>query len=384
MAKYIWQQSRWPEFKWDANELLVPLGRVRRLQGELLSRADGMGLEAKVSVVTDEAVTTAAIEGEQLDRTRVRSSVAKRLGLSTAGMPGIDRNADGLVEVLMDATEQFHTLMTAKRLKLWHAALFPTGYSGMYEIRVGKWRSGDEPMQVVSGRPGREKVHFEAPPSTHVPKEIAAFIKGLNHPTREMDGIVRAAIAHLYFVTIHPFDDGNGRIARAIADYVLAVDEGTGRRLYSMSVQISKDRDRYYKVLEQTQKGTLNITAWLKWFLVALERAIAASLSQMDKALDAKTFWASLAEVPLNARQRKVIARLLEAGPSGFEGGLNNRKYVGMTKVSRETAKRDLADLVKKGILIQTTKSGRSVAYELARGGTTVGLLHGCDLIVTK
>lgn len=365
MTKYIWQQAKWPQFVWDANELLVPLGRVRRFQGELLARADGMGLEAKVSVVTDEAVTTAAIEGEQLDRTRVRSSVARRLGLSTAGMPGIDRNADGLVEVLMDATEQFNAPMTQNRLKSWQAALFPTGYSGMYEIRVGKWRRGDEPMRVVSGRAGRERVHFEAPPSGRIPEEITAYLNWLNHPDKQMDGMVRAAIAHLYFVTIHPFDDGNGRIARAIADYVLAADEGTGRRLYSMSLQISKDRDRYYEVLEQTQKGNLNVTEWLKWFLTALERAVAASLSQMDKAIDTRTFWASVAEIPLNERQRKVIARLLEAGPSGFEGGLNNRKYVGMTKVSRETAKRDLAGLVKKGILIQTTKSGRSVAYEL-------------------
>ncbi|MBN2718081.1 MAG: Fic family protein [Deltaproteobacteria bacterium] len=372
MTKYIWQLAKWPQFVFDANELLVLLGRVRRLQGELLARAHGMGLEAKVSVITDEAVTTAAIEGERLDRTRVRSSVARRLGLSTAGMPGIDRNADGLIEVLLDATEQFNVPMTQKRLKSWQAALFPTGYSGMYEIRVGKWRYGDDPMQVVSGRAGRERVHFEAPPSERIPNEVSAFLNWLNHPPRQMDGIVRAAIAHLYFVTIHPFDDGNGRIARAITDYVLAADEGTGRRLYSMSLQISKDRDRYYEVLEQTQKGNLNVTVWLKWFFAALESAMATSISQMDKAIDTGTFWASVAEIPLNERQRQVVARLLEAGPSGFEGGLNNRKYVGMTKVSRETAKRDLVDLVKKRILIPTTASGRSVAYELTRGGTDV------------
>ncbi len=365
MEKYIWQKAKWPQFKWNADELLVPLGKVRKLQGELLSRADSMGLEANVSVVTDEAVTTAAIEGERLDPSRVRSSVARRLGLPTAGMPGIDRNADGLVEVLMDATEQHAASMTQKRLKVWHAALFPTGYSGMFEIRVGKWRIGDDPMQVVSGKAGRETVHFEAPPSAQVQEEIGAFVKWINQPPTEMDGIVRAAIAHLYFVTIHPFDDGNGRIARAITDYVLAKDEGTGRRLYSMSVQIINDRDRYYEVLEQTQKGSLNITPWLLWFLTALQHAIEASLAQMDKAFNVDKFWSNIREVVLNDRQRKVITRLLDAGIGGFEGGLNNRKYVGMTKVSRETAKRDLADLVQKGILRQTKKSGRSVAYAL-------------------
>lgn len=366
MVRYIWQREDWPNFRWDSEELLQPLGQARLVQGQLFGEAGAIGLELQAEVMVRNAVTTAAIEGERLDLASVRSSVARRLGLSPAGHPPTERHVDGLVEMLFDATENHGEPLTAGRLKGWQAALFPTGRSGMKKIRVGQWRKGSDPMQVVSGPVGREKVHFEAPPSDRVPAEMERFLRWWRLSPKDLDGLLRAALAHFWLVTIHPFEDGNGRISRAVADMALSQDEGTGCRLYSMSAQISEERDRYYGVLERHQKGDGEITGWMVWFLQCLGRSIRRSDSAIRNTLDKARFWQQSAEVGLNPRQKKVINRLLDAGPDGFEGGLTNRKYRGMTRISRETAKRDLADLVEKGILLINAGKGRSVSYRLA------------------
>lgn len=365
MTRYIWQHKNWPIFRWDSEVLLQPLGQVRLLQGQLFGEAGAIGLELRAEVMTKDALTTAAIEGERLDLASVRSSVARRLGLSTAGHPPTERHIDGLVEMLFDATENHGEPLIAGRLKGWQAALFPTGWSGLRKIRVGQWRRGGDPMQVVSGPVGREKVHFEAPPSDRVPAEMKRFLQWWASSPENLDGLLRAALAHFWLVTIHPFEDGNGRISRAVADMALSQDEGTGCRLYSMSVQISEERDTYYDVLERHQREDGEITGWMVWFLQCLGRSIRRSDSAIRNTLDKARFWQQSAEVGLNSRQKKVINRLLDAGPDGFEGGLTNRKYRGMTKTTRESAKRDLADLVEKGILVKNPGSGRSVSYRL-------------------
>ena len=367
MVLYVWQKPGWPRFTWNSDLLLEPLGRVRQSQGKLLGQALYIGLKSQAEVLTEEAFTTAAIEGEKLDRDSIRSSVARRLGLPTAGLPRTDRNVDGLVEMLVDATSQRDRPLSAKRLKGWHAALFPTGYSGMHKIAVGRWRKEPGPMRVVSGPIGKERIHYEAPPAHRVEMEMARFLQWWQSSSPDtMDGLVRAGLAHFWFVSIHPFEDGNGRIARAITDMALAQDERADRRLYSMSANIVKERDNYYKILERSQKGNGDITDWLVWFLGCLERSIQRSEDEVQVALEKARFWQNHAETVLNERQRKVANRLLDAGPGNFQGGLTNRKYVAMTKVSRETAKRDIADLLDKGILKKNPGSGRSVNYDLA------------------
>lgn len=366
MGRYIWQSETWPDFSWDSTALLKPLGQARQAQGRLLAEVRfGLGLELQAEFLTQEGVATAAIEGEHLNRQAVRSSVARRLGLPTAGLPPAERHVDGLVQMLIDATMGYKKPLTANRLFGWHAALFPTGYSDLVEITVGRWRDRNEPMQVVSGPLGRKRVHYQAPPSQQVPIEMDRFLAWWSAPPAELDGMVRAGLAHLWFVSIHPFEDGNGRIARALTDMALAQDEGSGRRLYSMSHQIQVESSTYYEVLERTQKGVGDVTEWLAWFLKCLARAIQHSEKQISLALSHSEFWQKHAEAGLNQRQVKVIKKLLEAGPDGFEGGMTNRKYVGMAKVSRETAKRDLADLVAKGILRKNPSGGRSVSYYL-------------------
>ncbi len=366
MAMYIWQRDSWPELKWDSEALLQPLGAARKAQGELVGFSEFFSLESQVDVLVEEAVNTAAIEGEKLDRDAVRSSVARRLGLPTAGLPTPQRHVDGLVEMLVDATRNYQEQLTAERLKAWHAALFPSGYSGLSKIATGDWRESTEPMQVVSGPLGKEKVHYEAPPAEYIEAMIEDFLNWFTSSLGVVDGLVRAAVAHLWFVTIHPFDDGNGRIARTVADMALAQDEDSARRLYSISVQIEAERSTYYEVLEQTQKGSGDFTPWIIWFLGCLERAILRSEEMVRKALLKASMWQDLSRLDLNKRQKKVINRLFDAGPEGFEGGLTNRKYVGMTKTSKETAKRDIADLVYKGILIRNPGGGRSANYRLA------------------
>jgi len=366
MVQYVWETPSWPDIYWDSATLLHPLGKARQAQGMLLSETACFELESQSRVLTEEAFTTAAIEGEKLDRESIRSSVARRLGLPTAGLPSVERHIDGLVEMLVDATRNHEAPLTPGRLKGWQAALFPTGYSGINKIAAGEWRRDEEgPMQVVSGPVGREKIHFEAPPADRLDEEIDQFLEWFRSSETETDGLMRAAEAHFRFVTIHPFQDGNGRIARAIADMALAQDENNGCRLYSMSAQIKAERDDYYDVLERMQKGTGDITQWIVWFLECLGRAIRRSHTEVQKSRDKNSLWQKLTNLDLYERQRKIVNRLFEVGPGGFEGGLTNRKYRGMAKTTRETAKRDIADLLGKGILTRNPGGGRNASYDL-------------------
>lgn len=366
-SHYIWQQKDWPTLTWKSDTILKVLGRARRSQGEILANADFIGLKAQADLVVEEAFTTAAIEGENLDRQTIRSSVAQRLGLPTAGLPPQQRHVDGLVEMLLDAATNYYHDLTATRLDGWHASLFPTGFSGMQKILAGACRKSNEPMQVVSGPVGREKVHYEAPPAKNLEKEMKTFLNWWNAPPKGLDGLIRAGVAHFWFVTIHPYEDGNGRIARAITDMALAQDEQTNRRVYSLSSQIVKEKEQYYEALETSQKAKCDISAWLKWFLLMFTRAVESSQEIVQKALFMAKFWQIHGRVELSERQAKVIQRLLEAEPQGFEGGLTNRKYVSLTKVSRETAKRDLADLERRGLIKRNRAKGRSVSYALKK-----------------
>jgi Fic family protein len=370
MPHYIWQSPEWPNLHWQSERLLKPLGQARLAQGKLLSQAAALGFDlgrqAQAEILTEEAVQTAAIEGENLDRVSVRSSVAHRLGLPTAGLPPAPRHVEGLVEVLLDATLNYLLPLTEERLKGWQAARFPTGYSGLHRIRVGDWRGKDAPMQVVSGPVGREKVHYEAPPDERVQAEIERFLGWWRDPLVEMDGLVRAGVAHFWFVTVHPFEDGNGRLARALTDMALAQDEKLPARFYSLSSQIMAEREAYYAVLEQTQKGNGDITAWLDWFLGWFERAVARSESLLAGVLFKARFWQRHAGAKLTERQRKVFNRLLDAGPGGFEGGMTTRKYAGLTGASKATAQRELADLVEQGLLRPNPGGGRSASYDVA------------------
>jgi Fic family protein len=365
MVKYIWQKSGWPNFTWQSDRLLNLIGEARRYQGHLIGQGDFLGLESEADMFVEEAFTTSAIEGESLDRDSIRSSVAQRLGLPTAGLPDIRNRSDGLVEVLIDATRNNQDSLTKERLFGWHAALFPTGFSGTKRILVGAWRQSTTPMQVVSGPMGRERVHYEAPPSSQLDKEMEAFLHWFNHPPENLDGLIRAAIAHLWFVTLHPFEDGNGRLSRVITDKALSQDEKSPRRLYSLSSQIIRKRNEYYNILESTQKGSFDITEWLSWFLKIFMASIDSSRGLIDKAMFISRFYQCHMDKNLNPRQQKVIKKLLEYYPTGFEGGLTNRKYVKITKTSQETAKRDLKDLVDKGLILKNEGEGRSVSYRL-------------------
>lgn len=365
MAHYIWQIDSWPIFTWDSGRLLRPLSEARKAQGKILGLADFFELEVRVDVLTKEALTTAAIEGEKLDLEMVRSSVARRLGLPTAGLTTASRHIEGLVEMLIDATRNYAEPLTAERLKGWQAALFPTGYSGTTKIAAGDWRSSAEPMRVVSGPVGKERVHYEAPPAEKVDKMMREFLDWLQISQANQDGLIRAAIAHFWFVSIHPFEDGNGRIARAITDMALAQDENTDCRMYSMSAQIEAERAGYYDVLEKTQKGDGDITEWIIWFLECLSGAIRRSENEVHKATEKARMWQDIAHLNLNARQTKAVNKLFESKKAELEGGLTTSKYVSMTKTSRETAKRDIANLVEKGVLVRNPGRGRSTSYRL-------------------
>lgn len=365
---YIWQEKNWPDLSWRDEDLTSQLGKTRYLQGKLISKISALGLdlgeEATAEILIEEAVTTSAIEGESIDKKSVRSSVARQLGLPSAGLPTTDRRAEGLVEMLLDATVHYDELLTAKRVKGWHAALFPTGYSGIHRVRVGKWR-GKEPMRVVSGPIGKEKVHFEAPPQERIEVEIKQFLSWWKKSLGTTEGLLRAGIAHFYFVTIHPFEDGNGRIARALTDMAMAQDEKQHKRFYSMSSQIMSERNKYYDILESSQRGDCDITTWLIWFLECTERAIEKSAVLVLNILQKAEFWKRHSQTPINDRQRKIINRLLDAGLGGFEGGLTTRKYVSLAKVSRATAYREIAGLEQKGILRATKDKGRNASYDL-------------------
>lgn len=367
-TKYIWQKDNWTTFSWQSDRLLSLLGKARKTQGSILARARTLGFdlisEAHAELLIEEALKTSAIEGETLNRESVRSSVARHLGLPQAGIARKERHIDGLIEILLDATGNYSSPLTTKRLQSWHAALFPTGHSGLREITVGRWRKGD--MRVVSGPTGKEKLHFEAPPADALQKQMEKFLSWWKSSQQDTEGFLRAAIAHLWFVTIHPFDDGNGRVARALTDMALSQDEKLGARLYSFSSQIMDERSEYYRILEQTQKGTGDITAWLEWFLGCLTRAMEKSEKIIAKVLAKAEFWRNHSATQMNERQRKVVNRLLDAGVGEFQGGLTTRKYVALTKTSRATAFREMSDLVEKEVLVQDSKSkGRSVRYDL-------------------
>ena len=363
---WIWQQPNWPKFVWDADELSNPLAQARLAQGKLhgvahILNAD-LSSEALTSILIQDGITTSAIEGERLHLDAVRSSVANQLGLPNVGLPKPDRAIDGLVEVLLDATQKHNQPLTLQRLCNWHGALFPTGYSGLREIRVGQMR-GAEPMRVVSGRIGHETVHFEAPPYEQIDTEIRRFIDWFNSDdSKTLDGLIRAGVAHLWFITIHPFEDGNGRIARAITDMALAQDERLTMRLFSLSAQILAVREAYYNILESTQKGEMDITAWLKWFLTQIQNAVELAQLTVANTLNKAKFWMTHQTKPLNERQRKALNRMLDA-KDGFEGGMNTRKYMSLTKTSRATAYRELAQMVEWGCLQANEKGGRSSGY---------------------
>ena len=363
---WIWQQPDWPKFVWDANEISNSLAQARLAQGKLQGAAQilnaDLSSEALASILIQDGITTSAIEGERLHIDAVRSSVANQLGLPNVGLPKPDRAIDGLVEVLLDATQKHNQPLTLQRLCNWHGALFPTGYSGLREIRVGQMR-GAEPMRVVSGRIGHETVHFEAPPYEQIDIEMSRFIDWFNSDdSKILDGLIRAGVAHLWFITIHPFEDGNGRIARAITDMALAQDERLTMRLFSLSAQILAVREAYYNILESTQKGEMDITAWLKWFLTQIQNAVELAQLTVANTLNKAKFWMTHQTKPLNERQRKALNRMLDA-KDGFEGGMNTRKYMSLTKTSRATAYRELAQMVEWGCLQANEKGGRSSGY---------------------
>ncbi len=369
MTTYLWQLEQWPALRWDSKALLPLISQARLAQGKLLAKVATLGFklgrEAQMDILTEEAVTTSAIEGEPLDRNSVRSSVARHLGLPAAGLAPAGRSVDGLVEALLDATQCCTAPLTAARLKRWQAALFPTGYSGLRKIRVGRWRGSQHAMQVVSGTVGRERVHYEAPPGHRVEQEMKRFLSWWQESGGSEEGLLRSGLAHLYFVTIHPFEDGNGRIARALTEMALAQDERQPVRYYSLSSQIMEERNDYYRVLERSQKGGGDVTPWLEWYLGCYARAVGRAERLIGKVLAKAAFWQRHNQADLNPRQWKVVNRLLDAGEGGFQGGLTTRKYVAMAKVSRATAFREISDLMEKGLLTQNPARGRSASYEV-------------------
>lgn len=367
MTRYIHQLAAWPDFRWDHKKLAAPLAALRHRQGRLIGRMEGLGFslrtEAMLQTLTLEVLKSSEIEGEILDRDQVRSSIARRLGIDIGGLAPADRNVEGVVEMMLDATQNYARPLTAERLFGWHASLFPTGYSGMRKIAVGRWRDDrGGPMQVVSGAVGHERVHFEAPAASRLRKEMTAFLKWFSGPD-QTDLVLRAGMAHLWFVTIHPFDDGNGRIARAIADMVLARSEETAQRFYSMSAQIRAERKLYYDILEKTQRNGLDVTEWLEWFLGCLDRAFDGTEATLSGVLRKGRFWEAHRSTPLNDRQREMLNRLLD----GFEGKLTSSKWAKITKSSQDTALRDILDLLDRGILSKDPGGGRSTSYSLVQ-----------------
>ena len=363
---YVYQLPDWPRLTWNRAQLAEPLADVRHRQGRLIGRMETLGFnlrqEALLQTLTTEILKTSEIEGETLDTAQVRSSLARRLGMDISALSPVDRNVEGIVEMMLDATRHYAQLLTVDRLCAWHAALFPTGRSGMRKIRVGAWRDDRTgPMEVVSGPVGKERVHFQAPPAPHLDNEMQGFLEWFNADA-DGDAVLKAGVAHFWFVTIHPFDDGNGRIARAIADMVLARSENSPQRFYSMSAQIQHERGAYYDMLEKTQKGTLDITLWLDWFLACLRRAIAGAEATLSGVLAKAQFWQRTQGVALNERQRLVLNRVLD----GFTGNLTTSKYAKLTKCSQDTALRDILLLVDRGILVRNQNGGRSTSYALA------------------
>ena len=364
---YLWQRPDWPQWRWDAATLATPLAQLHRAQGHLAGRMGELGLalaqrdQATLQVLTQEVITTSAIEGETLSLDAVRSSIARRLGVDIGALAPADRHVDGVVDMVLDATQHFDQPLTPERLFGWHAALFPTGYSGRVRIQPDAWRNDAAgPMQVVSGPVGREKVHYEAPPAPTLPAETAAFLDWFNAPVAG-DALIHAGLAHLWLVTLHPFDDGNGRISRAVGDMALARAEASSQRFYSFSAQIQRERKDYYDQLESTQKGPLDVTPWLDWFLGCLLRAVQGADALLAGVLDKAQFWQRWAGTPINERQALVLNRVLD----GMEGKLTNARWAGWAKCSADTALRDINDLLARGVLRRLEGGGRSTGYEL-------------------
>ena len=359
---YIYQQDNWPYFTWDNKNVIMKLGETRNLQGRLLGKMETLGFnlqnEAVLDTLTLDVLKSSEIEGEFLKKKQVRSSIAKRLGLDIAESIYIERNVEGVVEMMLDATQQYAKPLTSDRLFNWHASLFPTGRSNMHKITVADWRK--HPMQVISGPMGKEKVHYQAPKPEIVPQEMNNFLYWFENENT-LDLLLKASIAHLWFLTIHPFDDGNGRIARAITDMLLARSDKSAQRFYSMSAQIRVERKEYYNILGKTQKGHLDITEWILWFLTCLTNAIKATEDILSKVLFKAEFWKQHYTTLLNNRQQKMLNKLLD----GFTGKLTSSKWAKINKCSQDTALRDIQDLIKKNILQKEASGGRSTNYEL-------------------
>ena len=373
MSKYIHNLPDWPKFRWDQRDIAKQLAAVRHRQGRLIGRMQALGFplraEAVLTTLTEDVLKSSEIEGEILDKDQVRSSIARRLGMDAGALPPADRHVEGVVEMMLNATQKFKEPLTADRLSGWHASLFPTGRSGMHKIIVGAWRDDKSgPMQVVSGAIGHEKVHYEAPAAGKLPAEMKAFLDWFNGQDNT-DPVIKAALAHLWFVTIHPFDDGNGRIARAVADMSLARSEDSPQRFYSMSAQIRLERKAYYDILEATQKSNLDITPWLEWFLGCLDRAFDGAEKILAAVFQKAEFWKKHGSVPLNERQRDMVNRLLD----GFEGNLTSSKWAAIEKCSPDTALRDISELVEHNILKKDEGGGRSTSYSLVDGADNKG-----------
>ena len=364
--RYLWERTDWPRFRWDAETLLAPLADARNRQGRLLGTMSQLGfdlkIESELQATIEDVLKTSEIEGEALDLASVRSSVARRLGVSQGGASVSDRTVDGVVEMVLDATQHHGRPLTVERLWGWHAALFPTGYSGVRKITVADWRTDrDGPMRVVSGPMGKERVHFEAPPAERVASEMERFVSWFaGRPP--VDCLLRSGVAHLWFVTIHPLDDGNGRIARAIADLALAQMEGTGQRFYSVSAQIMRERSRYYRMLETAQRGTLDITEWLAWFIACFGRAIDDALTEHRVVLGKAEFWRRYAHEAFSARQKAVLNRVLHR----FVGKLTAKKWASLGKCSVATAQRDINDLLSRGLLTRNPGGSKRTSYTIA------------------
>lgn len=365
---YIWQAPDWPNWRYDLAALASPLAQVSQAQGLLLGRLTDIGLglrdQASLAALTDDVIKTSEIEGEHLNAASVRSSIARRLGVDIGSLAPVDRHVEGVVEMVLDATINSASPLTQARLFGWHAALFPTGYSGLSRIAIGTWRDDAQgPMQVISGPIGRQRVHYEAPPAERLPDEAERFLDWLNAPIQAEPALIRAGLGHLWFVTLHPFDDGNGRIARAIGDLLLARADGSPQRFYSLSAQIQRERKAYYEILERTQKGDLDVTEWLLWFLRMLGEAVRLANHALDAVLDKARFWQRMSGIALNERQVKVLNRVLD----GFEGKLTSSKWAALAKCSTDTALRDIQELVTQGVLERSGAGGRSTSYDLIK-----------------
>ena len=363
--RYLWQRDDWPQWTYDHERLAPLLGQAHQAQGHLLGRMHDLGMDsrdqASLRVLTEDVLKTSEIEGEKLNLDSVRSSVARRLGVDIGALAPADRHIDGMVDMVLDATQHHDAPLTAERLFGWHAAMFSSGYSGLSTIRVGEWRDDSQgPMQVISGPLHRQKVHYEAPPAHQLDAEMADFLLWFN-VDRQDDPVIKAGLAHLWLVTIHPFDDGNGRIARAVGDMALSRAAASAQRYFSLSAQIQLERKAYYDHLEATQKGTMDVTNWLAWFLSCLLRSVHGAEQALSSVLMKARYWQQWASVPMNDRQIKMLNKLLD----GFDGKLTSSKWAAMGKCSQDTALRDISDLLERGVLMKSAASGRSTSYEL-------------------